>query len=52
MKKYSEIAIVMTVRKNSTRCKNKLLRNYDGTSLFDIAFKFALSFKWFGPLTP
>ena len=39
MKNYSEIAIVMTVRKNSTRCKNKLLRNFAGTTLFDIALQ-------------
>ena len=37
MKNLSEIAVVMTVRKNSTRCKNKLLRDYAGTTLFDIA---------------
>ena len=39
MKNLSEIAVVMTVRKNSTRCKNKLLRNYAGTTLFDIALQ-------------
>ena len=37
MKDLSEIAVVMTVRKKSTRCKNKLLRDYAETTLFDIA---------------
>ncbi|MCP3924047.1 MAG: hypothetical protein GY714_15825 [Desulfobacterales bacterium] len=36
MKNPNDLAVILNVRKNSTRCENKLLRNFAGTTLFDI----------------
>ncbi len=46
MKKAEEIAVVLNVRKNSQRCKNKLLRDYAGTTLFDIALDKIAKLNW------
>ena len=34
-----EVTIVLNVRKGSSRCPNKLLKDFAGTTLFDIAFE-------------
>ena len=46
MKDKDELAIVMNVRKGSTRCKNKLLRSYADTTLFDIALRKLIEIDW------
>jgi len=46
MKDPEELAVFFNVRKNSKRCKNKLLRDYAGTTLFDIALKRASKLNW------
>ena len=46
MKDPNDLAIFMNVRKNSTRCKNKLLRDYADTTLFDIALKKISKLNW------
>ena len=46
MKDPKDLAVILNVRKNSQRCANKLLRNYAGTTLFDISLKKLSEIAW------
>lgn len=46
MKDPKDLAVILNVRKDSKRCKNKLLRDYAGTTLFDIALEKIARLDW------
>jgi CMP-N-acetylneuraminic acid synthetase len=46
VKDPKELAVYFIVRKNSKRCKNKLLRDYADTTLFDIALRKISKLNW------